>query len=78
MLLENLRGTYNQVANEYLQDLRSQTGPSCKHLLQDTNQEMPQRRTDECPVNCHFGHPRAKVVAMFANVMRNPRCKDFL
>lgn len=78
MLLQKRGRSYDQVANKDLQDLRPQACPSREHLLQDTDQEMSQRRADERSVDCHFGHARAEVMSVLANIMRNPRCKDFL
>ena len=39
---------------------------------------MAQRGTDEHSIEGHFGNTGAEVVAMLADIMRNPRGQDFL
>lgn len=70
--------TYNEIADQDLQDLGLQTGAASKELLKDANQKVPQRCADESAVCCHLGHTRANVVAMLALVMGKPRSQDLL
>ena len=70
--------TYDQIADENLQDLCSQAGPTSKHSLQDTDQKMPQRRAYERAIGRHLWYSRIEVVPMFAAVFGDPGCKDFL
>ena len=74
-----MRGaTYNQVADENLQDLGPQARPAREESLQDADQEVAERRADEGAVEGHLGDARVDVVAMLAAVARDPRRKDFL
>lgn len=72
------RETYNQIADEDLQDLSLQAGAACKHLLQDADQDMAQRRTDERAIGSHLGHARREVVAALAPVLCDPGGEDLL
>ena len=68
----NEKETYNQITDENLQDFRLQAGPSCKYLLQETDQDVAQWGADECAVDGHLGHPRAHVVAVPAAIVSDP------
>ncbi len=70
--------TYNQIADHNLHDLRRQTSPPRKNLLQHMNQEVSQRRADESAIDRHFWHTRVDIVAMFADVLGDPRRNEFL
>lgn len=65
--------TYDQIANENLQDLRPQASPPGKQLLQHVDQEMTQRRTDEGTVDGHLRHAGVDIVAVFASVFGDVR-----
>ena len=69
---QRTRDTYNQVAEENLQDLGSQTGAAAKDLLQNPDQEVAQRRADKGAVGGHLGHARCKVVAVLVAVLGQP------
>ncbi len=64
--------TYHKIADKYLENLCFQTCSSRKQPLQDIDQEMPQRCANEGPIDSHFGHPRADVVTVLANILRDP------
>jgi hypothetical protein len=70
--------THNQVAEENLQDLGSQTGATAKDLLQDPDQEVAQRRADQGAIGGHLGHARCKVVAVLVAVLGQPRGEQLL
>lgn len=70
--------TYDQVAGEDLEDLSLQAGATSKDFLEDADEQVAQRRTDEHAVQGHLGHPSAEVMPMFADIVRNPRSQDFL
>ena len=71
-------GTYNQIADENLQNLGTQAGAAREEPLQDPDQEVAQWRADERAVESHLGDPRVDVVAMLAAVARDPGGEDFL
>ena len=73
-----MESTYYQIANENLHNLRLQTSSPSKQLLQYTDQEVSQRRANERAVDSHLGHSRADVVAMLADIFRDPGCEHFL
>ena len=75
---DRLDRTYHQVANNDLEDLGPQTGPACKQLLENADQDMAQRGADESTVRSHLRDSRSEVVAMLVPVLCNPRCKEFL
>ena len=66
--------THDQIADKYLQYLCLQARSSREEPLEDTNQDVSQRRANKCTVYCHFGHSRADIVAIFAVIMGDPRC----
>jgi len=70
--------TYDQIADENLQDLGLQASPSSEHLLQYIDQKVSQWRADEGSIDRHLRHTRVDVAGMFANVLGDPRRKDFL
>lgn len=70
--------TYDQIANENLQDLCRQTRPPREHSLQYTDQEVAQWRADESAVHCHLGHSRVDIMAGWTDIFCDPRCQDFL
>lgn len=71
-------GTYNQIANQDLQNLGFQTRATGKDLLQDSNENVAHGRTDEHSVQRHLWHAGAEVVAVLADIMSEPRGDEFL
>ncbi|KAI7976868.1 hypothetical protein EIK77_010099 [Talaromyces pinophilus] len=61
--------TYNQIANQDLQNLGLQTRPARKDLLQNSNENVAHGRTDEHSVERHLRHAGAEVMAMLADIM---------
>lgn len=47
--------TYDQVAGEDLEDLSLQAGATSKDFLEDADEQVAQRRTDEHAVQGHLG-----------------------
>ena len=72
------RRTYDQIAEDDLQDLGLQTGAARKQLLEDLDHEMTKRCADESTICSHLGDPRVDIVAMLALVPGDVRCDDFL
>lgn len=70
--------TYDQVADEDLEDLGLQAGATRKDLLEDADEQVAQRRTDEHAVEGHLGHPSAEVMSMLADIVCNPGSEQFL
>lgn len=69
---------YNQVADDNLQDLGLGARAPSEDLLQDANEQMAQRSADKHSVEGHLGHAGAEVVAVLADIMRNPRGEQLL
>jgi hypothetical protein len=70
--------TYNQVAEEYLQDLGLQALAPLEDLLESANQDVSKGRADQGTVDSHLGDTRSEVVARLAPVVGDPRCKELL
>lgn len=70
--------TYNQIADQDLQDLSLQAGPASEDLLENADEEMAERRSDKHAVKDHLRHAGAEVMAMLADVVGNPRGKQLL
>ena len=70
--------TYDQVAEDDLQDLSLQASPSRKDLLQYLDQEVTQRRADEGAIDRHLRHSRVDVVAVLALVSGDVGGQHFL
>lgn len=71
-------GTYHQVGDENLQNLGLQARSAGEQLLEDGDQDVSERRSDEGAVNSHLGHARGNVVAVLGAVVRDPGREDFL
>lgn len=65
--------TYNQIANENLQDLGLETCAAGENLLQDPDENVAEGRADEHSVQRHLGDARAEVVAVLADIVGDPR-----
>lgn len=61
--------TYNQVADQDLEDLSLETCAASEELLQDVDEDVAERRGDEHAVQGHLGNARAEVVAVLANIV---------
>lgn len=72
-----LSNTYDEVACDDLQDLRAQARTPGEDFLKEIDQEVAHWRTDESTVCSHLRHSRAKVVALLAAIVREPRREDF-
>lgn len=70
--------TYNQVANQNLEDLGLEAGAAGKDLLKNADQNVAERRADEHAVERHLGNAGAEVVAMLSDIMGDPRGEQFL
>lgn len=70
--------TYDQVADEDLQDLSLEAGAAGKDLLQDADEDVAQRGADEHAVQRHLGDARAEVVAVLADIVGEIRGEQFL
>lgn len=70
--------TYDQVADEDLEDLRLQAGATSEDLLEDADEDVTQGRGDEHAVQRHLGDARAEVVAVLADIMGEPRGQQLL
>ena len=70
--------TYNQVADDDLKYLGLEAGPVGKDFLQDLDQEMAHRCTDDGSVDCHLWHTRCEVMAILVPILSYPRRKDLL
>lgn len=64
--------THDQIAEDNLQDLSLQAGPSLEQLLEDVDEEMAKRSADERAVNRHLGHTGREVSAVLAPVVGDP------
>lgn len=70
--------TYHQVANENLKDLRLQTCPASKELLQDADEHVAHWGTDEGAVYRHLRYATCEVVPVFILIMCQPRSEELL
>lgn len=64
--------SYDQIADEDLKNLGSQTGPAFEEFLQDGDQDVTQWSADEGAVEGHLGYARAQVVAVFTAIVGDP------
>lgn len=65
-------GTYDQIADEDLEDLGPQTGPAFEEFLQDGDQDVTQRSADKGAVEGHLRHASAQVMAIFTTIVGDP------
>lgn len=72
------RSTYDEIADDDLEDLGSQTGMASEQPLQHVDQGVPQWRADECAVHGHLGHARGEVVPVLVAILRDPGSEEFL
>lgn len=70
--------TYNQVANQDLEDLGLQAGAASEDLLQDSDEDVAEGRGDEHAVQRHLGDARREVVAMLADIVGQVGGEEFL
>ena len=70
--------TYDQVADEDLEDLGLQTSATSEDLLQNADEDVTQRGGNEHAVERHLGDARAEVVAMLADIVSEPRGEELL
>lgn len=70
--------TYNQVADDDLEDLGLQTCPSCEQLLQGADEDVADGSADEGTIDGHLGHTRCEIVSILVAILCDPRCNDFL
>jgi hypothetical protein len=71
-------GTYDQIAEENLQDLGLQALAPLEDLLKSANQDVSKGRADQGTVDGHLGDTRGEVVARLAPVVGNPRGQELL
>jgi hypothetical protein len=71
-------GTYYEVADENLHDLRLQRLAPLEDLLEEADQDMAKGRADDSAVKRHLGYTRGEVVAALAPIVRNPRGEKLL
>ena len=64
--------TYNQIADENLQNLGLQALAALEDLLEQADEDVAQGRADERAVEGHLRDTRGEVVAALAPVMRDP------
>lgn len=77
-MVEEESRTYNQVANEDLEDLCAQARPTFENLLQQVDQQRAEGRADESTICGHLGHTRCEVVAVLVTVLGQERRNEFL
>lgn len=70
--------TYDQIADQDLQDLSLQAGPASEDLLKNANEEVAERGADEHAIEDHLGHARTEVMAVLADIVGDPRGDEFL
>lgn len=70
--------TYDQVADEDLEDLGLETGATSEDLLENADEDMAQRGGNEHAVERHLRDARAEVVAVLADIVSEPRSEKFL
>jgi hypothetical protein len=77
-LLLRLLYTYNQVADEDLQDLGLHAGAALEQLLQHADEDVAQRSGHQSTVDGHLRYTRGEVVAALTPVMGDPRREELL
>lgn len=77
LVIKNME-TYNQIADQDLQNLSLQAGPASENLLQNANEKMAEGRGNEHAVQEHLRHTGAEVMAMFADIVGDPRSDELL
>lgn len=70
--------TYNQVADQDLEDLGLKAGAAGEDLLQDSDEDVAEGRGDEHAVERHLGDARGEVVAMLADIVGQVGGEEFL
>jgi hypothetical protein len=70
--------TYDQVADEDLENLGLQASAASEDLLEDADEDVTQGRGNEHAVQRHLGDARAEVVAVLADIMGEPRGQQLL
>lgn len=70
--------TYNQVADEDLKDLGLQASAVLERLLEEPDEEVAHRRTNESTVGSHLGNARGEIVTVLVAVLGKPRGENFL
>ena len=69
---QEVASTYDQIADQDLQNLRLQARPILENPLQETNKYVPKRRTDKSAIYGHLWYPRADIVPMLAAIVCYP------
>ena len=70
--------TYNQVADDNLENLGPQAGAPAEGLLQKPNQEVAQGGADEGAICRHLGDSRGEIVAVLVAILGEPRGHELL
>lgn len=70
--------TYDQVADEDLENLCAQACAALEDLLQQIYKQRAERRADEGTVCGHLRHARREVVTILIAVLGKKRCDEFL
>lgn len=70
--------TYEQIAEQDLEDLGLQTRTAGEDLLEYANEDMAQWCTDECSVCCHLRYSGSEVTPTLCDILRDPGCEEFL
>lgn len=64
--------SYNQVADEDLDDLSTQAGATMENLVQDPDEKVAEGGADKGTVGSHLWHARREVVAVLVAVLSKP------
>lgn len=64
--------TYDEIANENLQDLGAQTGTALESLLECPDEEVAQRSADESAIGGHLRDTSSEVVSVLVAVLGKP------
>lgn len=75
---KHIAATYDEVADDDLEDLGLETRPSGEHPLQDRDQDVTERRTDQSSVGSHLRNTRGEVVAVLVPVLCDPGSEQLL
>jgi hypothetical protein len=76
--IQGMIETYNQVADENLEDFGPQAGSAGKQLLEDVDQDVTQWCADESSICSHLRDSGREVMAILIAILCNPRCEQFL
>ena len=76
--LGNSDSTYDQIAEDDLEDLGCQAGPSCKQSLKNVDQDVAEGGADEQAVRGHLWYSRGEVMAVLVAIFGDPGREQFL